>query len=217
MATSKSYTPITDGEIDVDSPLDETLQMKFRDNTVNAQERIGVPGTYDATVENHDHDGVNSAPVGGAVRNVALTGGCLNCPGFGSHSGVGGGTNVWATLVTYGVFVPSGVAYVRAAVNLKSLNIGTTAYARLKLQGATNTEYSNEESVTGTTFAIKDLAVAVPAGGPYNPGQYYSLSLEAKSDATPFGMDAVVEDDATLSGVSLIAAKYFSHAATGGI
>jgi len=62
---------------------------------------------------------------------------------------------------------------------------------------------------------LKDLYVAVPAGGPYDPGQYYLLSLQAKSAGV--ANKTVVEDTGALTGSPVGTVKYYSHAATGGI
>lgn len=59
MPTSENYSAITTGEVDADSPLDASLLGKIRAAIINLHERLG--GSYDATIENHNHDGVNSA------------------------------------------------------------------------------------------------------------------------------------------------------------
>jgi len=56
---SKTWTAITDGTIDADSPLDETLMTALRDNLVHLEEWLGDGYT---AAKDHDHDGVNSAP-----------------------------------------------------------------------------------------------------------------------------------------------------------
>ncbi|MFQ5736744.1 MAG: hypothetical protein ACE5GY_07760 [Thermodesulfobacteriota bacterium] len=63
-APSKSYTGITDSQVDADSPLDTTLMTALRDNIVHVREWLG--GSYTAAVD-HDHDGVNSKPVAGLL------------------------------------------------------------------------------------------------------------------------------------------------------
>ena len=57
---SKSWTVITDGTVDADSPLDETLMTALRDNLVHLEEWIGFSYT---AAQDHDHDGVNSKGV----------------------------------------------------------------------------------------------------------------------------------------------------------
>jgi hypothetical protein len=57
-APSKTFSVPTDAEIDVDSPLTETLFTQIRDSLVHLEEWLG--GSYTAAV-NHNHDGVNSA------------------------------------------------------------------------------------------------------------------------------------------------------------
>ncbi len=61
-APSKSYTEITDSQVDADSPLDTTLMTSLRDNVAHLKEWLGA--SYSAEVD-HDHDGVNSKPIAG--------------------------------------------------------------------------------------------------------------------------------------------------------
>lgn len=60
-APSKSWTDIADGRIDADSPVVEKLLVDIRDDLVYLREWLG--GSYAAEV-GHNHDGLNSAPVG---------------------------------------------------------------------------------------------------------------------------------------------------------
>jgi len=61
---SKNFTAIIDAQIDVDSPLTETLMTAFRDRDQHLEEWLG--GSYTAAVD-HNHDGVNSALLSGNV------------------------------------------------------------------------------------------------------------------------------------------------------
>ncbi|GMR05297.1 MAG: hypothetical protein BMS9Abin24_097 [Thermodesulfobacteriota bacterium] len=63
-APSKSYTDISDSQVDADSPLDTILMTSLRDNVVHIKEWVG--GSYAAQVD-HDHDGVNSKPISGLL------------------------------------------------------------------------------------------------------------------------------------------------------
>ncbi len=58
---SKSWSLITDGQVDADSPLDTTLITALRDNLVHLEEWLG--DGYAAT-KDHDHDGLNSKVLG---------------------------------------------------------------------------------------------------------------------------------------------------------
>lgn len=67
MATIDGYawTTIADSRVDADSPWDDTLAIDIRDNLENLMRWLG--GDYLSTAtENHDHDGSNSALIGGA-------------------------------------------------------------------------------------------------------------------------------------------------------
>lgn len=63
-APSKPFTAITDAQIDVDSPITETLMTSLRDRDQHNYEWIG--GSYTPAVD-HNHDGVNSALLSGNV------------------------------------------------------------------------------------------------------------------------------------------------------
>lgn len=63
-APSKPFTAITDAQVDVDSPLTETLMTAIRDRAQHNYEWIG--GSYTPAVD-HNHDGVNSALLSGNV------------------------------------------------------------------------------------------------------------------------------------------------------
>jgi len=61
---SKPFTAIVDAQIDVDSPLTDTLMTAYRDRDQHLAEWLG--GSYVAAVD-HDHDGVNSKLLPGNV------------------------------------------------------------------------------------------------------------------------------------------------------
>lgn len=63
-APSKNFTVIADTAIDVDSPIDETLMTRLRDNDIHLQEWLGKNYT---AAEDHDHDGVNSKLLPGNI------------------------------------------------------------------------------------------------------------------------------------------------------
>ena len=57
---TKTWNTISDGQVDADSPLDETLLTAIRDNLVHLEEWLGDGYT---AAKDHDHDGVNSKSV----------------------------------------------------------------------------------------------------------------------------------------------------------
>lgn len=61
-AISKSWVAIADGAVDPDSPLDTALMTGLRDDLVHLREWLGAAYTAGA-VQNHNHDGSNSALV----------------------------------------------------------------------------------------------------------------------------------------------------------
>lgn len=70
-AISKAWVSIADSAVDPDSPLDTVLLTAIRDNLVHTREWLGA-GYYAGAVQDHNHDGVNSALVEigpNAIRN----------------------------------------------------------------------------------------------------------------------------------------------------
>lgn len=76
-AITKAWVDIADGAVDPDSPLDTTLLTALRDNHIHVREWLGASYTGGA-IQDHDHDGVNSArvPVGpNMLRNGSFESG----------------------------------------------------------------------------------------------------------------------------------------------
>lgn len=61
-AITKSFTTIADAAIDPDSPITTSLMTALRDNAIHVREWLGASYTAGA-VQDHDHDGLNSALV----------------------------------------------------------------------------------------------------------------------------------------------------------
>lgn len=61
-AISKSFVTIADGAVDPASPLDTVLMTGLRDNAIHLREWLGA-SFYAGAVQDHNHDGVNSAGI----------------------------------------------------------------------------------------------------------------------------------------------------------
>lgn len=73
-APSKAWVVIADGAVDADSPVDQALMTGLRDDLVHLREWLG--GSYAAAAAvDHNHDGVNSALVGGSGDSLLKNGG----------------------------------------------------------------------------------------------------------------------------------------------
>ncbi|HQS59960.1 MAG: hypothetical protein B7Y56_03385 [Gallionellales bacterium 35-53-114] len=75
-AISKTWQAITDAQIDPDSPIDAALMQAIRDGLVHLREWIGA-GYVAGAVQDHNHDGVNSAPIpigANSLRNGSFEG-----------------------------------------------------------------------------------------------------------------------------------------------
>lgn len=68
-AISKAWVTIADTAVDPDSPLDAALMTGLRDDLVHLREWIGA-GYTGGAVQDHNHDGVNSAPIDVGTNNL---------------------------------------------------------------------------------------------------------------------------------------------------
>lgn len=68
-AISKAWVVIADTAVDPDSPIDAALMTGIRDDLVNLREWVGNDYVAGA-VQNHNHDGANSAAISGEVGFV---------------------------------------------------------------------------------------------------------------------------------------------------
>jgi len=59
-APAKAFTVITDGRVDADSPVNQSLVTDLRNNTEHLEEWLGK--SFTAEVD-HNHDGINSATI----------------------------------------------------------------------------------------------------------------------------------------------------------
>ncbi len=66
-APSEAWTVITAGQVDADSPINETLMGAIRKNLIHLEEWLGDGYT---AVKDHDHDDVNSKAVTGVADGV---------------------------------------------------------------------------------------------------------------------------------------------------
>jgi hypothetical protein len=65
---SKSWSTISDAQVDAESPLDETLMTAIRDNLIHLEEWLGLDYT---AAQNHDHDGTNSKLLNSTLGEVS--------------------------------------------------------------------------------------------------------------------------------------------------
>lgn len=71
-AISKSWVSIADTAVDPDSPIDAALMTGLRDNDIHLREWLGA-SYYAGAVQNHNHDGINSANVVLADNSIATS------------------------------------------------------------------------------------------------------------------------------------------------
>lgn len=98
-AISKAWVTIADSAVDPDSPVDTTLMTGMRDSLVHLREWLGASFTGGA-VQNHNHDGANSALVevgGNLLRNGSFENGVSGSSDGWTVTNYTGGTNAVQT------------------------------------------------------------------------------------------------------------------------
>lgn len=73
-AISKAWVVIADTAVDADSPIDQALMTGMRDDLVHLREWLGA-SYFAGAAQDHNHDGVNSALVGGSGDSLLKNGG----------------------------------------------------------------------------------------------------------------------------------------------
>lgn len=68
-AISKVWVDIADSAVDPDSPVDQALVEGMRDDLVHLREWVGASYVAGA-VQDHNHDGVNSAQIAGGIGTI---------------------------------------------------------------------------------------------------------------------------------------------------
>lgn len=119
---SKAWVTIADGAVDPDSPLDTALMTGMRDDLVHLREWLGA-GFYAGAVQDHNHDGANSALVeigSNYLRNGSFEDGTTGW----TLSNYTGGSNAISTTNQYD--------------GLKSLELTSTVLANGGCQATSN-------------------------------------------------------------------------------
>ncbi len=73
-AITKAWVVIADSAVDADSPVDQALMTGLRDDLVHLREWLGA-SYFAGAVQDHNHDGVNSALVTGSGESLLKNGG----------------------------------------------------------------------------------------------------------------------------------------------
>jgi len=196
-AISKAWVTIADGQVDPDSPIDTALMQGLRDDLVHLREWLGASYTAGA-VQNHSHDGVDSAlvPIGAnAVRNgsfesgvigwtfVTFTGGTLAINTANAMDGAnclsvtstvlanGGGTATSNEFIPAAAFMPYSV---RGIVKASAANVSSRLEAIWYDSAQTQISVSNAYDTTNTPTAQTEVGTELTA--PANT-RFYKLKL----------------------------------------
>lgn len=218
-ATSKSWSSIADAQINPDSPIDTALMTSIRDDLVHLREWLGAGFTAGA-VQDHNHDGVNSAlvPIGpNYLRNGSFEDGTA---GWTLTAYTGGTLAVSTSVYIHGKqslaitstvlangggnalsdeYTPCGkglgvqiVGMIKAsAANVSSL-IEFIWYDNAKAQISASTAYSS--SSTPTTFTRVYKTISPPTNA-----AYVRIKTTGGVPATGTGTGVIYIDGLTLS------------------
>ena len=145
---TKNFTAVPDSKIDVDSPLTTELMTWLRDNIEHLEEWLGKD--Y-AAAQNHNHDGLNSAPVQTAGGLEAR----LFAPGVSYTPGLGGsGFGEWTAVHSRGgIWMPHGTVGLHVKGDLVRTGSSSSAnYVQYKLR-VTGPGGEDESNVLETLHA----------------------------------------------------------------
>lgn len=187
-AITKSFTTIADAAIDPDSPLTTSLMTALRDNAIHVREWLGASYTAGA-VQDHDHDGLNSALVevgpnwlrngsfegneagwtftnysgGSHAQSSSSTHGAKSMTFTSTSTGNGGGEAVSNEYVGCGAGQPVALEWwMWASVANVSMKIEVIWYDAAKSQISVSSAYSTTN--TSTTGVRGQAYVTAPAG-----------------------------------------------------
>jgi len=200
-AISKSWVAIADSQVDPDSPLDAALMTALRDDLVHLREWLGASYTAGA-VQNHDHDGVNSAlvPIGAnALRNGSF------------ESDTGG----WTTATFTGGTVAINTANAMDGVNC-------LAFTSTVLANGGGTATSNEfiPAAAGMTYSIRGIVKASVANVSSRIEVVWYNSAQAQISTSQAYNTAATPTTQTEVGAGLTApanTRFYKVKITGGV
>ena len=189
-APTKAFTVVADSSVDPASPVDTVLMTALRDNDIHLREWLGF--SYEAAAaQDHNHDGVNSAPVAGAVGHMEPW------PGLVLPSG-GGGTWDWCDGNTLSRATYSALKAVLMAEATVTISIASPAVVTWTAHGLR----TNMPIRFFTTGALPTGITAGTHGGPGVGTEYFVKVIDANTfniAATPGG--ASINTSGTQSGV----------------
>jgi len=189
-AISKAFVTIADTAVDPASPLDTVLMTGLRDNHIFLKEWLGASYFANA-VQDHNHDGLNSAPIAGSVAQI------LPWPGLVLPSG-GGGTWDWCdgnTLLRANFGALLAILLAQATVTISIASPGVVTWPSHGLR-------SNMPIRFFTTGALPTGITAGTHGGPGAGTEYFVKVVDANTfqfAATPGGTS--INTSGTQSGV----------------
>lgn len=198
---SKAWVAIADGAVDPDSPVDTTLMTGFRDDLVHLREWLGASFTAGA-VQDHNHDGVNSALV--EVGSNMLRNGSFEA-----------GTAGWTTTAYTGGSITTGTG--NATHGLTGLAITSTVLANGGGY-ATSNEYL--PIAAGQTVAVKAVMHASAVGVSSKIEVVWYNSAKAQISITAAATPSSTNTSPYDFGAPVVApanAKFFKVRVTGGV
>lgn len=190
-APSKAWVDVSDSQVDPDSPLDAQLMTGLRDDLIHLREWLGY--SYESgAIQNHNHDGVNSAlvPVGpNMLRNGSFELG--GSAGWTTTPYTGGSIATNTTVPLDGATSLAFTSTVLAngggyAISNEFIPVSGNRY--YTLSGAIEATASTANVVFNGTIATSVLTASAPSSGTFSIGQVIAgTSVTAGSKITSFG------------------------------
>ena len=235
-AISKAWVSIADAAVDPDSPLDATLMTGIRDDLVHLREWLGA-SFFGGAVQDHNHDGLNSAQIevgpnlvrnGSFETNLAgwtlthYTGGSSAISLATQHHGEkslsitstvlanGGGDALSNEYIPCGFSTPVNFEVWCSANGNVSSKAEVVWYNAAKSQISTNTIYSY--AATPATGGFRNSATIAAPGG----ARYFRIKLTGGIPGVGAGTGTVFFDGVRASaGAS--EPRYLAGVVSGGI
>jgi microcystin-dependent protein len=188
-AISKGWVAIADTAVDPDSPIDAALMTGLRDDVVHLREWLGA-SYFAGAIQDHNHDGVNSAAVAGEIGFIRDWPGLVLPGGAAVWDWCDGGTLLRASFPTL------------QSVLMKSANVTISIAAPAVVNQVGHGLRTNMPVRFFTTGALPTGITAGTHGGPTAGTQYFVKVVDADNyniAATPGG--ANINTSGVQSGV----------------
>jgi hypothetical protein len=174
-APSKSWVVIADADVDADSPVDNTLVEGMRDDLVHLEEWLGHSYT---AAQDHDHDGVNSAPIAAVIPTW-----CFRMNDGNAFSANHSGAGNWVTVVSGRAYFGTGFDTVRMAVRYYTNHSSANADIRLVMDGS---NYAFDTGLSVTSYTWLESAITADISGMAGRPKWAQLDFQFEDSVGQF-------------------------------